>query len=85
MVKTAAREVRSEWKRQKANCEEKEKQLRAVISPLMEVLESNRELIRAARTTALSQREQIEQSGRNLKRLQNSYVLSRSSSWTSLS
>jgi hypothetical protein len=78
-------EARNEWKEQKLDSEVKEKELRAVILELMKLLESNKELLCSARTTALSRREKLEEAGRNLKRLQNSYVLGHPSAWTSFS
>jgi hypothetical protein len=78
-------QARNEWKEQKLDSAMKENELRTVILELMKLLESNKKLLCAARTTALSRREKLEQAGRNLKRLQSSYVLEHSSAWTSFS
>lgn len=78
-------QARSEWKERELDSAAKENELRAVILELMKLLESNKKLLSAARKTALSRREKLEQAGQNLKRLQGSYVLERSSAWTSFS
>lgn len=78
------RQARQEW-RSNVNCADKEKELRAVILELKDLLESNQKLLQAAKSTALARRQKIEQAGRNLKRLQNSYAFSRPPAWTSFS
>ena len=85
LISNLTREARQEWRQQKADSEVKEEKLRAVISELAGLVESNQKMLHACRAGALSQREKIEEAGRNLKRLQNSYVLARSSAWTSFS
>ena len=77
--------ARNEWKERESDCVAKENELRAVILELMKLLDSNKKLLSSARKTALSRREKLEQAGRNLKRLEASYVLERSSAWTSFS
>jgi hypothetical protein len=77
--------VDAEWKRSKADRTEKKNELRTLILELKELLESNQKLLRAARATALFKREQLGEAGRNLKRLQNSYVLPHPALWTSFS
>jgi hypothetical protein len=78
-------EVRKEWKRQKVSCAAKEKELCKMISDLMRMLESNQQLLQTMRAAAMAKREELEQAGRNLKRLQDSYVLTRTPAWTSFS
>lgn len=78
------REARNEWK-QTADSTIKEQRLGAVISELAKLLESNRKLLRTARATALCKRDMLEQAGRNLKRLHNSYAPARSAAWISFS
>jgi hypothetical protein len=78
-------QARNEWKERKLDSAAKENELRGIILELMTLLESNKKLLCTARANALSRREKIEQAGRNLKRLQSSYVLERSSVWTSFS
>ncbi len=85
LISNLTKEARNEWRQQKANGEVKEERLRAVISELAGLLESNKKLLHDRRATALSEREKLGRVGRNLKRLQNSYVLTRSSAWTSFS
>ena len=83
IISNLTREARDEWRRQEAAGHHSEARLRAVISELAGVLESNQKLLEAYWAKALSKREKLEQAGRNLKRLQNSYVLARSSAWAS--
>jgi hypothetical protein len=78
------RQARGEWSR-KADAAAKEKRLGAIIAELMKQLESNKNLLRTARSTALCKRDMLEQAGRNLKRLQSSYAAARPSAWTSFS
>lgn len=85
LITNLTREARDEWRQQKAEGKAKEERLRAVISELVGLLESNQKLLHACRAKARSKREELEQAGRNLRRLQNSYVLARSSAWPSFS
>jgi hypothetical protein len=84
-IPNLAREARNEWKARKLDSVAKENELRVVILDLMKLLESNKRLLCKAQAAALGRREKIEQAGRNLKRLQSSYVLARPPGWTSLS
>lgn len=79
------REVSEKWKRSNADCAAKKKELNATILELKGLLESNKQLLRVARQSALAEREKLDQVGLNLKRLQSSYVLRRASAWTSFS
>jgi hypothetical protein len=85
LISDLTREARKEWRQQKADGEVKEERLRLVISELVGLLESNKKLLRDHRATALSEREKLGRAGRNLKRLESSYGLRRSSAWTSFS
>jgi hypothetical protein len=85
LISNLTREARKEWRLQKSNGEVKEAKLRTVISELFGLLESNQKLLQTCQARALSKREELERAGRNLKRLQRSYVLARSSAWTSFS
>jgi hypothetical protein len=84
-ISKLTREARNEWKQPKADSAAKEEKLRAIILELKGLLESNQKLLQACRSRALSEREKLEQAGRNLKRLQNSYVSARSPMWASFS
>ena len=84
-IPNLTREARNEWKQRKLDVVEKENELRAVITELMALLESNRSLLQAARAKAISERHRLERAGRNLKRLESSYVLTRPPAWTSFS
>ena len=76
--------ARNEWK-QGADCAQMESRLGSIISELKTILESNQKLLRTARSTALCKRDMLGQAERNLKRLQNSYVVTPRSAWTSMS
>jgi hypothetical protein len=79
------REVRAGWQRSAADFAAKEKNLNALILQLITLSEQNRSLLATARATAKLQRVELEQSGRNLKRLEHSYVAHRPVAWTSFS
>jgi hypothetical protein len=85
LISNLTREARNEWRLKKTDAGVKEKRLRAVISELAGLLESNQKLLQACRAQALAKREKLEEAGRNLKRLQNSYILARSPAWSSFS
>ena len=78
-------QARDEWQRTNVDCSLKEKELQAVILEIKDLLESNQKLLLAARAGALSRRQKLEQAGRNLKRLQNSYASAYPAAWTSFS
>ncbi|HUA68235.1 MAG TPA: hypothetical protein VMA13_06780 [Candidatus Saccharimonadales bacterium] len=69
-----ARQARDEWRQQKLDIPVKEQELRAFILELMQLLESNKKLLSAARAAAISRRDKLQQAGRNLKRLESSYL-----------
>jgi hypothetical protein len=77
--------ARSEWKNSGTDYFEKEKAVHAIVSELIELGRRNQALLKVAREAALAKREQLEQAGRNLKRLQLAYVSARSPAWTSFS
>ncbi len=82
---TATRDVRDEWKKSEAECRAKENELSAFILELRALVESNKKLLRIARATALSKREQLEKAGRNLRLIQGSYGSASPPAWTTLS
>ena len=82
---SATRQVRDEWSRSNADTAAKENKLRATILELKELAESNNKQLQAARAMALSRREQLEQVGRNLRRIQGSYGSAKPPAWTRLS
>jgi hypothetical protein len=77
--------ARSEWKNSGADFSAKEKNIHAVVSELIELGQRNQTLLKAAREAAQAKCEQLAEAGRNLKRLQLSYVSARASAWTSFS
>lgn len=79
------REVRAEWKRSATDLAVKERNLHALISQLIVVAQQNQALLATARATATSKLGELDQAGRNLKRLQHSYVTRRPAAWSSLS
>jgi hypothetical protein len=85
LISNLTGKARDEWKQQKADGKVKEERLRTVILELIGLVESNQKMLHVCRARALSKREELEQAGRNLRRLQSSYVLTRSSAWTSFS
>jgi hypothetical protein len=72
-ITAVTQQLRDEWKRSPADRPAKEAKLRATIMELKTLVESNKELLRSARAVALSERQQLEQVGRNLRRIQSSY------------
>lgn len=84
-IAMATPQVRREWGRSNADCGTKEKELRAIILELAELVKSNKKLLQGARTAALSEREHLGRVGRNLKRIQGSYVSAQPPAWTSFS
>jgi hypothetical protein len=79
------REARAEWQRSGADPAAREKKLRATVAELMELGRANRALLRTALQAARCERGQLEQAGQNLKRLQQSYAITRPAAWTSFS
>jgi hypothetical protein len=77
--------ARREWKQPEVDCATKEKKLHAAVSELIALLELNQKRLRDVRAAAQSKREQLAQAGRNLKRLQQAYLLARRPAWTSFS
>jgi hypothetical protein len=77
--------ARSEWKNQGTDCAAKGKNIRDLVSQLIELGQRNKMLLQTARQTAQVKREQLELAGRNLKRLQLSYAFACPPAWTSFS
>jgi hypothetical protein len=63
----------------------RQKNIHAMVSELIELTHQNRKLIGSAREAVQAKRGELEQAGRNLKRLQSSYVSARPAAWTSYS
>ncbi len=85
LITRLTREARDEWKQPGANSAAREKTIRAVILELIELGQRNKMLLQAAREAVRMKCEQLEQAGRNLKRLKLSYVSARPPGWTSFS
>jgi hypothetical protein len=77
--------ARSEWKKSGADLIAKEEIIRTIVLELIELGKRNKISLQAAREAAQAKREALEKAGRNLKRLQLSYVSARRSAWTSFS
>jgi hypothetical protein len=77
--------ARAEWKNSGADRAAKEENLRTIVSELIELGQRNKMLLQTARDAAQAKRQELEQAGRNLKRLQLSYVSARPAAWTSFS
>ena len=78
-------EARDEWKLSGLDSVAGKKNLRALLSELIELAKHNRMSLQAARQAAQSKCEQLKQAGRNLKRLQLSYGFAQPAAWTSFS
>jgi hypothetical protein len=85
LITRLTREARNKWNPPGANSAAREEIVRAVISELIELAQRNKMLLQAACEAARMKCEQLEQAGRNLKRLQLSYVSARPAAWTSFS
>jgi hypothetical protein len=79
------RAARSEWQQSGTDLAAREKKLQRIVLELIELVESNKSMLKAAREAAKSERKQLEQATQNLKRLQQSYVVVRPAAWTSFS
>ena len=77
--------ARREWKKSGTDFTAKEKNIHAVVAELIELGQRNKISLQLAREAAQAKREQLAAAGRNLKRLQLSYVSTRASAWTSFS
>jgi len=84
-VSTLTQEVRSKWRQQNIDGSTKQKRLHELIFKLTETLESNKKLLGKVRTNLRCEQEKLDQAGRNLRRLQNSYATSRPPAWMSFS
>jgi hypothetical protein len=62
-----------------------EESFRATVSGLIELERRNLELLGTLRQNALLQKQQLEQTQQNLRRVQGSYAAPRTSAWSSLS
>jgi hypothetical protein len=79
------REARNEWLQSKVDLAAGEKKIHQAVLELIVLVKSNKSMLQAARETARSQRQQMEQASQNLKRLQQSYAAVRPAAWTSFS
>jgi hypothetical protein len=79
------REAHDEWKQSEADSVAGKKNIRVVVSELIELAKHNRMSLQAAMEAAQAKCEQIKQAGHNLKRLQFSYLSARPAAWTSFS
>jgi hypothetical protein len=78
-------DARQEWKQSRISAAAKEAKILTVISELMELGERNQEWLKAASDAAQTERERLELAGQNLKRVQQSYSITRPVGWTSFS
>jgi hypothetical protein len=79
------REARNEWRASGADPVAQGEKIQSVVLELIDLVKSNKSMLKAARDAARSERKQLEQASQNLKRLQQSYVVSRPAAWTSFS
>lgn len=78
-------EVRLEWRRNGVNLEQKEKELRQIISDLIELGEQNSGSLTAARDTVRKNLDELDSARQNLRRVRRSYSASRPALWNSFS
>jgi hypothetical protein len=70
-----AQDARSEWRGAGCNLDEKERNLRVLISDLVDLTRRNQGLLQTTLTTARHQIDQLGETGKNLRRLRRSYGL----------
>ena len=68
-----AQDARAEWRRAGCNLEEKERNLRVLVSDLIDLTRRNQGLLQTTLGTARQQIDQLGETGKNLKRLRRSY------------
>jgi hypothetical protein len=73
VVGRLTRETRDEWRRNGCNLAEKERNLKIIVSGLVDLTRQNQALLQAARTRTRAQLNQLNEAGRNLKLLRSSY------------
>lgn len=73
LVGELTREARAEWRRNGCNLEEKEKNLRVLVSELVDLTRHNQNLLQSGLATARNHLGQLNESGKNLKNLRRSY------------
>jgi hypothetical protein len=78
-------EAQDEWEKSGLNFEVKKTKHREVVAGLIEIARKNQLLLRTARELAVAKGRQLEEAGRNLKRLQNSYAPAQPAGWMSFS
>ena len=77
--------ARSEWKRLGDKGAEREKNVRVLISEVIEIERRNNTLLNAVREAAQTQLGKLDAASRKLKRVQQSYAPARPAAWTSFS
>jgi hypothetical protein len=78
-------EAQQEWTRLGADRSSKEKDLRSVVSGLIELEWRNNALLNVLNQAAKAEMGELEQAGQNLRRVQRSYAPARPAAWTSFS
>jgi hypothetical protein len=73
LVVGLTQQARAEWQRTGCDLVEKEKNLRVLLSELIELTRQNRERVQTALATARTQLDRLGEAGKNLKRLHRSY------------
>jgi hypothetical protein len=75
IVARLTQEARTEWRQAGCNLAEKEKNLRILVSELIDITRQNQERLQSSLVTARQQLQQLGQAGSNLKRIHRSYGL----------
>ncbi len=78
-------EAQQEWTRLGVDRSTKEKDLRSVVTGLIELEWRNNAMLNVLYQTAKSEMNELEQAGKNLRRVQRSYAPARPAVWTSFS
>jgi hypothetical protein len=73
LVGDLTREARAEWRRDGFNLDEKEKNLRVLVSELVDLTRHNQKLLQSGLASARKQLGALGESGNNLKLLKRSY------------
>lgn len=80
-----AQAAQEEWSRTGADRESREQSLRATVSELVAIESHNNSLLNSARHAARARLDHLEQAGRTLRQVRNSYARPSTAAWTSLS
>jgi len=84
-ITTLTADTRREWAQFGSDVSAKEKNFRAIISELLQLERQNSTLLAGMQKNVKSHIDKLDQTGRNLRRIQRSYAPARQAAWTSFS